>query len=337
VGSRFAGEVSARFWPPIGLFLLYVCLKARISLKFICSMEYGLTQLVLGCEHFLPISEEEFVRTKLARGRSIKALDTEEKLDMVLQNYVEYEHELLQITLRNALFSPGDWSDFRGIIHQIDRRLVNLLSTSRLYIDQLRHDALSLIEANDSDTDSVRAITSPEYNARLGYRVMEALRNHVQHRGLPLHSISFGGGWIDTQKGRRREEKTTLYLNVDILANDKKFKREVLEELKGADHKLPLKPLVREYITGLIRVQQVIREKLKKVVMDDDTWLKSLVDRYRSEAGDGILGLAAVARRSNGTYEDEVGVSMNFVDRRKLLARKNDGAGELSTLIVTSE
>lgn len=85
----------------------------------------------------------------------------------------------------------------------------------------------------------MKAITSPEYDARLGYRVMEALRNYVQHRGLPLHSITVGGGWIDTEEGRRRKEKTTLYLNVDTLAEDKDFKKDVLDELRSGDTKLP--------------------------------------------------------------------------------------------------
>lgn len=300
-------------------------------------MEYGLTRGVLSSDHFVPITEKGFTRTRLARDRSHRVLDIEEKLDMVLQNYVEYEHELLQITLRSALFNPGGWSDFRDIIHQINRRLVNLLSTSRLYVDQLRHDALPLLRASVDGTDIVKAITSREYDSRLGYRTMEALRNYVQHRGLPLHSVTLGGGWVDTPDGERRKEKTTLYLNVQTLSEDEKFKRSVLEELRGGNRKLPLKPLVRDYITGLICVQQAVREKLAGIVMNDDDWLRSLITRYQSEAEEKILGLAAVARRQDRTEEHTVGISMNFIDRRRWLERKNCGAGELGKIIVTSE
>lgn len=71
-------------------------------------MEYGLTRVTLDCTHFLPMPEEEFVQAQLARDRSFKVLEIEEKLDMVLQNYIEYEHELLQITLRSGLFRLGE-------------------------------------------------------------------------------------------------------------------------------------------------------------------------------------------------------------------------------------
>jgi len=151
-------------------------------------MQCGLRRDVLGSKHFLPISEEVFKSVRDARARSIRAVEIEEKLDMVLQNYIEYEHELLQITLRNALFATGGWFEFRDIIHDINRRLANLLSTTRLYLDHLRHDAGPLFDAAGSDAKALSAITSEEYDGRLGYRVMEALRNYVQHRGLPLHS-----------------------------------------------------------------------------------------------------------------------------------------------------
>lgn len=153
-------------------------------------MEYGLTQDVLECEHFLRIPEAVFGRIASARDRSIRALEIEENLDMLLHNYVDFEHELLQISLRNALFSVGDWSEFRSVIQDLNRRMVNLLSTARLYLDHLRHRSAPLLKCASADSGAVEAIISHEYEARRGYRVMEALRNHVQHRGLPLHSIT---------------------------------------------------------------------------------------------------------------------------------------------------
>lgn len=245
-------------------------------------MQFGLTREVLGCKHFLPISEDEFTSAADARERSIKAAGIEAKLDMVLQNYVEYEHELLQVVLRNALFSLGDWFEFQDIIHDVNRRLANLLSTTRLYLDHLHHDAKSLFERAGSEATSSKEIASAEYDGRLGYRVMEALRNYVQHRGLPLHSVTLGGKWLDTDEGRRRKERVDLFLKVDTIAKDRKFKTSILEVLRSGDSKLPLKPFVREYITALVGIQLRVREELRGVYEADDALLTSLVERYRS-------------------------------------------------------
>jgi hypothetical protein len=65
-------------------------------------MDYGLTCDVLTCKHFLFLTEEEFEAARKARGHLFEVLDIEEKLNIVLENYIEYEHELLQITLKDA-------------------------------------------------------------------------------------------------------------------------------------------------------------------------------------------------------------------------------------------
>ena len=166
---------------------------------------------------------------------------------------------------------------------------------------------------------------------------MEALRNYVQHRGLPLHSITLGGRWIDTLEGERRSEKTTLYLNLQTLRKDAKFKRSVLAELASQEEKIPLNPLVREYVTGIVQVQQNIRQELAPRVSEWDRLLQTLISRYQEEAEDKILGLAAVARAHDQTHREEVQIFRDFIDRRRWLEKKNSGAGELSKLIVTSE
>ncbi len=309
---------------PVGLITRHTTSKSY--------MEYGVTRLVLACKHFLPISEEEFKAIRQARQHSIQALGMEEKLDMMLQNYAEYEHELLQITLGHALFSLRSWSDFTGIIHQIDRRLVNLLSAARLYLDQLQHDIGHIL-----GSETIERLISSEYDSRPGYRAMEALRNYVQHRGLPLHSITLGGEWIETTGGDRRKENTVLYLNIEKLKEDDKFKRSVLMELTGEKGNVPLKPLVRDYITGIMRIQKGIRDELAVHVAAWDERLQSLIRRYRSEVEDEALGLCAVIREPDGSCSERVEIFTEFIERRQWLERKNRGAGELRKIIITSE
>lgn len=301
-------------------------------------MDHGLTRVVLECEHFLPLHEEEFAAAREAKESLIAALGIEEKLNLVLENYVEYEHELLQVTLEHALFSVRTWSDFMDVIHQINRRLINLLSTTKLYLDQVRHDTGRLLGSSSPNREAIETQVSAEYDARLGYRVMEALRNHVQHRGLPLHSITLGGKWDDTPEGRRRTERTVLYLNVATLVEDDRFKKAVIAELT-ADHdeKVALKPLVREYMTGIIRIHQRVRDELAPRVAEWDSCLYVLLQRYRAEAEDDVIGLSAVARTAEGTYFNEIAIFEDFIERRKWLEQKNRGAGELNKLIVSSE
>ena len=65
-------------------------------------MDYGLTCDVLTGKHFLSLTEEEFEAARKARRHLFEVLDIEEKLNIVLEDYIEYELELLQITLEDG-------------------------------------------------------------------------------------------------------------------------------------------------------------------------------------------------------------------------------------------
>src|ERR1044072_2560892 len=129
-------------------FLTYLECSARarlcLALDIANSMQYGITKLVISCNHLLEISRQEFDEARFAKRSLVDALGIEEKLDIVLENYAEYEKELLELSLKNAIFSDRNWSSFQTERRAIDRRLVNLLTACRLYVDQIPHDVNSI-------------------------------------------------------------------------------------------------------------------------------------------------------------------------------------------------
>jgi hypothetical protein len=295
-------------------------------------MEYGLTRRVLTCRHFIPITEEQFAEIRGAKDSLGRILAIEERLELVLQNYVEFEHEILQVTLEKAIAMLSGWSEGRAIVLRINRRLANLLTTCRLYLDHVPRLAAPLIK---SSPELIVQLTAREYESRLGYRAMEALRNYAQHRGLPLHTVRLGGRWVDVEGGRRREHTTPLYVQLDTLGSDGKFKVAVLKELEAQGQQISIKPLVREYVTGIMCVQAGLREAISDVIESSEQLLESAMGKYH-EVEDTIIGLAAV-QREDQVEKDYVDIFPDFLDRRRELARRNRGAGDLTTLVVSSE
>jgi hypothetical protein len=55
----------------------------------------------------------------------------------------------------------------------------------RVYVDQIGHALSSLYGRSAEISDQVAKRRDAESEARLGYRVMEKIRNYVQHRSLP--------------------------------------------------------------------------------------------------------------------------------------------------------
>ena len=128
-------------------------------------------------------------------------IGVEQKFDLLLQNYADYERELLNISLHQAVYRDLDWRGIQGDIAIITRRLSNLLSAARLYVDQIAQDLHDAFGSQHQVSNEIKVKLSTEYDARLGYRVMEAVRNMMQHRSLPIHRLSYPQ---DSQPGGAR-------------------------------------------------------------------------------------------------------------------------------------
>jgi hypothetical protein len=140
------------------------------------------------------ISEDEFTRTKQAKRSLVVAMSIEGKFDLLLENYAEFERGLLELALHQMIFSDLDWSSMQFDTQKVNRTLTNLLSASRLYIDQLKHEAGALDTSTPSLARVLKDKGSAEYDSKLGYRVMEASRNYTQHRDLPVQQLKLPNG-----------------------------------------------------------------------------------------------------------------------------------------------
>jgi hypothetical protein len=135
-------------------------------------MRYGITKTVLGSKGFIEISREEYENARTAKQKLAEALNIEEKLNFILENYVEYERELLNSSLDSLMFAGRDWSYSVNEIHKINRRLINLLTTCRLYIDSTKHDIKLLFEDDAAQVESLKRKMSNEYDSNIGYNLM---------------------------------------------------------------------------------------------------------------------------------------------------------------------
>ena len=73
-------------------------------------MEYGLKRLVLGSKAFVPISGNEYCAISEAQAGLFEAVFVEEKIDLVVENYLELETSFLDST------APEIWCSRTKII-----------------------------------------------------------------------------------------------------------------------------------------------------------------------------------------------------------------------------
>jgi len=114
-------------------------------------MDYGLARLVLSSRAFVRISENEYQEIKNARSALFESLFIEEKYDLVVENYLEIERSLLESVVRNMILSGQDYRWFQMERSLFNRRLINLLTSARTYVDQVKHHLNNIFDTEGEE------------------------------------------------------------------------------------------------------------------------------------------------------------------------------------------
>ena len=141
-----------------------------------------------GSPPFLEIPSAEHDALLHAKSNVRAGMQMERSYWALVENYRDYEEELLKLALLKAVRSSFEWEAIQFESMGVDRRLMNLLSTARAYLDQL--DSTFHRHFQEQQV-ALKAHRSAQYDTRLGYRVLEALRNVVQHSGRGVHGLTY--------------------------------------------------------------------------------------------------------------------------------------------------
>lgn len=302
--------------------------------------EYGLARLVFEGRHFESLSREEFETVRQVRRRLAGVLSVEERLDLLLENYVEFERELLSLGVRAMTFEEKDSTVVIGTLQTVQRRLVNVLSTGYLYSEQVPRTLRRLFGRRSEHASAFEheLETTRQAETGLGFRAMEAMRNHIQHYDLPLQKLTFTGSWFSAPNGDWHLQTVEPSISLDRIGEDRGFDSSVLAELRSLGESLNLKLLVRQYVTALGGAHAALRARLAPELSQWDAHIYGLMDRYRLAAGEqSVLGLAAVIRNEEGVVTESLALFVDPIDRRRHLEAKNRWPRRLDRAIATSQ
>lgn len=220
-------------------------------------MEYKVYKNVLGSSNELKITKMEYENIKKAKDILFHSLAIEELIDHIFGNYVEWESELAHTSINHMVYSAAyEIIDRKRLL---TRKLVNLLTTCRMYIDQVQSIG------NKISSEDLKLLFSEQYDANISYRIMEALRNYAQHSGLPLHTLTYNSWREGVYDNDKLFFSTIPKLDPKYLLEDKNFKRTVANEIKN-EKEINISFALKEYISSLFIVHSKIRENIKEQV-----------------------------------------------------------------------
>lgn len=286
---------------------------------------------VIGSALQIPISDTQFEAITQARAVLAAAFALEECYDLLIGNYVEVEQELLAATVSNVVRDIAEYQDFFELRSTINRRVVNLLTTTRLYLDQAPQ------RLSDCAVDSITARaefkkrTNEHYDVFFGYRFLDALRNHVQHCGLAVHNVGLNSKWIGEGDGCELQHTIQPFAQRRYLSADDGFKKNILDEMPES---VILTHVIREYLQCIGNLHKLVRGHVKDRVTAARETIQEHLSKYAAASNSTTLGLTAFRTNSQGQQES-VPLLLDWDDvRLKLFSRNSDLVG-LGRHVVT--
>lgn len=290
-------------------------------------MRYGISKIVAGFDGFIEIDEAEYRRIKSARENLFEALFLEEKLDLVTANFYEYETDLLSIASQMMIFNDDDHFSMSRQRNLVSRRIVNLLTAGRMYLDQSVQHVANIYGRDSEILSRVKSEIVLQYDQSLGFRVMEALRNYVQHRGFPIHTLLFSYKRVGTDTEPQLLYRVIPIISVTELNEDGNFKKSVLKELDAIQNKnqVDARPLIREYIESIGKIHEKIREIIRPDLEEYERVLNDTIQKFKNEFGEQIplAGLAIVIEQDDERWLETITIFKEFMERRRALEKRN--------------
>lgn len=115
--------------------------------------------------------------------------------NILMMNYYEFEKELFEISLEDEIFT-SDYLAFRRYVSKAEQRILNLLSSSTLYLDSFNDNLKEGEKYSSHLKDEYENIVSYCTEARKDdtkIDIMRFIRNHIQHNGLLNPDTFFNG------------------------------------------------------------------------------------------------------------------------------------------------
>jgi len=296
-------------------------------------MKYILKIHALGKYPEINLKKSQYDSIKRAREVLSNGLEMEAKYEILISNYLEFEKEILEHAAQSMVRKLYDYEDFFQARMSFNRRLVNLLTAARLYVDQLYRHVKAVIPDMPTVKVDIKTLFSKEYDKKLEYRFMEALRNYVQHRGIPVHWIKYNSSSDDSGEERQLIYSMELASLKEYLQEDDDFKKNVLSEIPD---KIDLIMATRVYIEGISKVHCAARKLVEQSLKESRSIIDNAQASYQKIYRDKFVGLHAICLKKN-KVEDSVPLLLDWDDVRLKLTKRNLELVNLRNRYVTGK
>lgn len=241
---------------------------------------------------FIDISTSEYENLKNCLSFQSFITEIEKAYELIVFNYRDYESNNFSIVLDYIIKNPKSYS-LHGIVNTIDRHILNILTSTYLYVSLLRikrenNKINDFSLENSKDIPEIYKLksffqeeTNKYHSTQYQYTFMSALRNKLNHGGNLTKSTTLGSEWSsywtkhdkDDDLIVRKKDKRFSLLDIEVSKKEAENIIDSQKHFKTIENFIPNTFYLRDSIRIYINLLSIAHSKLRE--QRDDPLKKS--------------------------------------------------------------
>jgi len=296
-------------------------------------MKYYLQVLPIGQNTRIGITEKEFHELKQAKDVIKSFFSLTENYRVVVESYKAVEKAKHDAELDHILYSRFGYNDFSDVRVALHSPIVGYLASTRYFRDSTNKILLKIL--SPTQMESFNKFRSNICDSTSEFRFIEALRNYVQHRELPIHTVTYHNYVEDKDNIETSDRVSSLSLRAtrQTLQEDKKFKKAALEGMPAV---IDIIYCIRFHMEGIWKLYDYLARFHFGEADNARATVLSAIRRFEANGGNS-LGLHAIAQETENIVTEKVPLLLDWDDVRRAAQKKIGNLNNLHKRYITGK
>jgi hypothetical protein len=280
------------------------------------------------------LQEQDWEQMMNARSLVYNIYYIEQKYDLMISNYYEFEENLLKQALDRSIWFRN-YQTLNDDLLTTARKIINLITSIILYTEHLEKRHIKKFQFGDKSNDKIFGEFKSYLKSSMDYKFIKGLRNYIAHRDLPMDFYSYSSKW--EKIGNENDEKLGHYVIPSVekerLLTDKKFNKSVVKAMESKKGKIDLRNPIRKTIAGISKRAKDLRKSLSPEYEFAKTQIMDAINRYKENLDENFIHCQA-EKLIDSEVVETISLSEKMFDRVEVLFERNQSQGILERRYV---
>jgi hypothetical protein len=258
----------------------------------------------------------------------------EQKYDLMISNYYEFERELLEQALDTSIRNPNRQSISLATL-SLARQIINLITSISLYIDHVKKRHIGNLPFSDKKRETLLKELKDYQSNSNDLKFIRNLRNYVIHRDLPLDSYTMKSSWekLENEEVEKGGHLIIPTIQKDKLLKDRKFSTNVVEKMIEDSEKIDLRIPIRKTIEIISQFNKSFRQQISNDFQSAKDIIKETI-KESNEFSKSNNKYCRVIREVDSNVKEIIYLDKHHIDQIELFYQRNSSQGNLENRYI---